>query len=80
MANMIWYDWTILLSVFILSYLILGLTYSILIPFIVILYPMDKGNKKAVKKKVAKFIVDFSKELGAGQYGRVYEATNTENQ
>lgn len=41
---------------------------------------MDKGGKKAVKKKVAKFIVDFSKELGAGQYGRVYEATNTENQ
>lgn len=39
---------------------------------------MDKANKKAVKKKVSKFIVDFSKELGVGQYGRVYEAVNSE--
>lgn len=38
---------------------------------------MDKVSKKAVKKKVSKFIVDFSKELGVGQYGRVYEAVNS---
>lgn len=38
-----------------------------------------KPQKKATKKKVAKFIVDFAKELGSGQYGKVYQATDTEN-
>lgn len=30
-----------------------------------------KANKK-MKKKVANFIIDFTKELGSGQYGKVF--------
>jgi hypothetical protein len=38
-----------------------------------------KQSQSKLKKKVANFVIDFTKELGRGQFGKVYGALNTGN-